>query len=330
MQLGPSTVSKWHPEGLFKKSAQIDLRAKRQEREGRREGGRKVGVRYRWRRALVSRCVWVQERDRQNERTVHTFPRRNRHSLPPRQGSREWKLGARERESVHKSYFSALSISILPSSPPLLFVSASIALSWGQCMVVVVELSLPREVPWEIKRVGPPSLRAASRHHKTAERVLYFLHLLSSAVCLHLSCLFFFSFCTVSCKLDAAPPPVHCTLALSRGASTISRRLAFVDQTVSQSWWFFEAWCLLTPTLLPAVYHIKPVIVCVCVHGSVGGWKCSDWIHQATFEKCYTHSWRNTTLHPCQLHALDSDSVCSTAVCHGSESSGLWDVKKNK
>ena len=43
MQLGPSTVSKWHPEGLFKKSAQIDLRAKRQEREGRREGGREEG-----------------------------------------------------------------------------------------------------------------------------------------------------------------------------------------------------------------------------------------------------------------------------------------------
>lgn len=40
-------------------------------------------------------------------------------------------------------------------------------------MVVVVELSLPREVPREIKRVGPTSLRAASRHHKTAERVLF-------------------------------------------------------------------------------------------------------------------------------------------------------------
>lgn len=61
-------------------------------------------------------------------------------------------------------------------------------------MVVVVELSLPREVPREIKRVGPMSLTAASRHHKTAERLLYFLHLLSSAVCLRLSCLFLFFF----------------------------------------------------------------------------------------------------------------------------------------
>lgn len=76
-------------------------------------------------------------------------------------------------------------------------------------MVVVVELSLPREVPREIKRVGPTSLRAASRHHKTAERVLYFLHLLSSALSPFVL-LFFFSVlccvllvgcCTTACAL---------------------------------------------------------------------------------------------------------------------------------
>ena len=116
MQLGPSTVSKWHPKGLFKKSAQIDLRAKRQEREGRREGGRKVGVRYRQRRAFVSHCVWVQERDRQNERTVHTFPRRNLHCLPPPTGRQGVKTGS-ERERVFINHTLALSPS--PSSPPL-------------------------------------------------------------------------------------------------------------------------------------------------------------------------------------------------------------------
>lgn len=207
MQLGPFhfvQVTLWM---AFKKSAQIDLWAKRQVEEG---GGT---------------CSPSEE--------SALFP------PPPPQPS---PTGMQEGSlrSVHKSYF------IVCSPPPSpLFVSAFLALSWGDAW----RLWRSGEPHWEVlwsylshvmfpvrsNTTGVPR----SSHGKPAKHFLHstppFLLFLSAC----LAIFFLSSLSATACGSYSTLPPslsnVHCTLTLSQRLSLSPQCRGFHDQTVSNS-----------------------------------------------------------------------------------------------
>lgn len=108
-------------------------------------------------------------------------------------GSENWE---RERESVHKSYFGALSISILPSSPPFcLYQPPSLSAEGDAWWLLWSYLSRVKFLVRSNASGPRPSERRAGIIKQPS--VFFTFYTSSPLLCLRLSCFFFSVLCRV-------------------------------------------------------------------------------------------------------------------------------------
>lgn len=142
-------------------------------------------------------------------------------------GSENWE---RERESVHKSYFGALSISILPSSPPFcLYQPPSLSAEGDAWWLLWSYLSRVKFLVRSNASGPRPSERRAGIIKQPS--MFFTFYTSSPLLCLRLSCFFFLRFVPrpasrmLHRRLCTVLSLCHGGLPLSPGASPLLTRL---------------------------------------------------------------------------------------------------------